>query len=294
MIMMPARGWRWTTIWRMPKSSVWHITRVCGKVSHLQFAPDKSTYRRSCVFFRFFFHCFFFHCFGVIFFHQSRGRSSMRSLATKNSPIDQTTITQFSPLRIATAFHLCPGNFSFRPAQVIKAASSSTPIRRHIQCWSSVCWLPTGQLQPTDGPIWNSAVSTRRMEGWQSVTGLLIIFDHHSFWHRLSNFQDGHRCRAIRCAWGMVFIWFIQWPLLDFGSCLGFSVWNYPAGTWILQGENKGRRLRTSVQVWNRQQKRGCTTQKGANFGLQHPIKRIYVSNNYPVFSMYFPWCFPR
>ena len=60
MIMMPARGWRWTTIWRMPKSSVWHITRVCGKVSHLQFAPDKSTYRRSCVFFRFFFSTGFF------------------------------------------------------------------------------------------------------------------------------------------------------------------------------------------------------------------------------------------
>lgn len=54
------------------------------------------------------------------------------------------------------------------------------------------------------------------------------------------------------------------------------------------QAENFRSSLKSPAKKW------GCTTQKGANFGLQHPIKRIYVSNNYPVFSMYFPWCFPR
>ena len=125
----------------------------------------------------------------------------MRSLATKTSPIVPTTITPFSQQQIGTVFHLCPGNLSSLLARATMT-SSSTPIRRHIQCWSTVCWWPTGQLQPTDGPIWNSVKSPSRI--WkQSVTvwffaSFLITPFEIDFQH-LSSFQDGHRC-AIRSA----------------------------------------------------------------------------------------------
>ena len=293
MIMMPARGWRWTSIWRMPNISAWHITRACGKVSHLQFAPDKSTYRRSCVFFRFFFRCFF--PTALVWFSSTSPEEDPLWGVWQRKPVLSTRLLlrnshrRESPRHSIYALgisHSAQRRRSRRlrvrhPSGVISSAGLRCAGCQPDSCNPTMVQFGTLRCPHVGWKVgrvwrafWSFLIITPFDKGFQTfkMGTDAVQFDVSGAWSSSDSFNDH--------------FWIVPGVLGLKLSCRHLNFAGRKQGT-------QARRLRTSVQVWNRQQKRGCTTQKGANFGLQHPIKRIYVSNNYPVFSMYFPWCFP-